>query len=39
MLAAQFYVEQLHRLADGKEPDAKLSRLWTVAHALWTSRG
>lgn len=39
LLAAQFYVEQLHRLADGKEPDAKLSRLWTVAHAAWMSRG
>lgn len=39
VLAAQFYVEQLHRLADGKQPDEKLSRLWTIAHAAWMSRG
>jgi len=39
VLAAQFYVEQLHRLADGKAPNPKLSRLWTLAHAMWMSRG
>jgi 2,4-dienoyl-CoA reductase-like NADH-dependent reductase (Old Yellow Enzyme family) len=39
LLAAQTYVEQMHRVADGREPDPKLSRAWTVAHALWMSRG
>lgn len=39
VLAAQFYVEQLHRLADGKDADPELSRLWAVAHAVWMSRG
>jgi 2,4-dienoyl-CoA reductase-like NADH-dependent reductase (Old Yellow Enzyme family) len=38
LLAAQTYVEQMHRLADGREPDPKLSRLWTVAHAIWMTR-
>jgi len=39
VLAAQTYVEQMHRVADGKEPDPNLSRAWTIAHALWMSRG
>ena len=39
LLATQTYVEQMHRMADGGEPDPGLSRAWTVAHALWMSRG
>jgi 2,4-dienoyl-CoA reductase-like NADH-dependent reductase (Old Yellow Enzyme family) len=39
VLAAQTYVEQMHRMADGREPDPGLSRAWTFAHALWMSRG
>jgi 2,4-dienoyl-CoA reductase-like NADH-dependent reductase (Old Yellow Enzyme family) len=38
ILAAQIYVEQMHRVADGKQPDPDLSRLWTIAHAAWMSR-
>lgn len=39
VLAASTYVEQMHRVADGKEPDPGLSRAWTLAHAVWMSRG
>ncbi len=40
VLAAQTYVEQMHRVAaDGREPDPGLSRAWTIAHALWMLRG
>ncbi len=39
VLAASTYVEQMHRVADGKEPDPGLSRAWTIAHAVWMSRG
>lgn len=39
VLAASTYVEQMHRVADGKEPDVGLSRAWTLAHAVWMSRG
>lgn len=35
LLAAQIYSEQLHRIAHGKEPDAHLSRVYTIAHAMW----
>jgi 2,4-dienoyl-CoA reductase-like NADH-dependent reductase (Old Yellow Enzyme family) len=39
ILSAQTYVEQMHRLVDGRAPDPSLSRAWTIAHALWMTRG
>ena len=39
ILSAQTYVEQMHRIVDGRAPDPRLSRAWTIAHALWMSRG
>jgi 2,4-dienoyl-CoA reductase-like NADH-dependent reductase (Old Yellow Enzyme family) len=38
ILATSMYVEQMHRMARGKEPDAKLSRLYAIGHALWMVR-
>jgi 2,4-dienoyl-CoA reductase-like NADH-dependent reductase (Old Yellow Enzyme family) len=38
ILSAQAYVEQMHRIADGKDTDPDLSPLWTIAHAMWMSR-
>lgn len=35
ILATSMYVEQMHRMARGKEPDPKLSRLYAITHALW----
>lgn len=38
ILATAMYVEQMHRMARGQEPDPKLSRLYAIGHALWMLR-
>jgi 2,4-dienoyl-CoA reductase-like NADH-dependent reductase (Old Yellow Enzyme family) len=38
ILATSMYVEQMHRMARGKHPDPKLSRLYAIGHALWMVR-
>jgi len=39
ILSSQIYVENLHRIAAGKDSDRTLSRAWTFAHAMWMVQG